>query len=170
MADLPETWCVPVVRVDFSDDGVWELLKDEIVSPTDEGFVAGVEFVEDRALIGLSGTAVATSYPRAYPRQYRHPVVFVVDAVTISLPERPLLVVNLNEGDETGPFRTLPRQVQAIENNLSIANMDFLSSRGRQAPTASFEASNRNASRPNAAPGCTDLAPLCVKRLRRGLF
>ncbi|WP_262286836.1 hypothetical protein [Micromonospora sp. MA102] len=125
MADLPETRCVPVVRADFSDDGLWEQLKDEIVSPTEEGFVAGVEFVEDRALIGLSETAIAAGYPRAYPRRYRHPVVFVVDTVTVSLPERPLLVVNLNDGDETGPFRTLPRQVQAIENNLSIANMDF---------------------------------------------
>ncbi|MBM7494433.1 hypothetical protein JOD64_005655 [Micromonospora luteifusca] len=125
MAHLPETWCVPVVRADFRADDVWEQLKDEIVSPTDEGFVARVEFVEDRTLIGLSDTAITAGYPRAYPRQYRHPVVFVVDAVTVSLPERPLLVVNLNEGDDTGPFRTLPRQVQAIENNLSLANMDF---------------------------------------------
>ncbi|WP_154937178.1 DUF6924 domain-containing protein [Micromonospora palomenae] len=125
MADLPETWCVPVVRADFRDDGVWEQFKDEIVTPTEEGFVASVEFVEDRALIGLSGAEIAASYPHAYPRQYRHPVVFVVDAVTVSLPEHPLLVVNLKEGDETGPFRTLPRQVQAIENNLSIVNMDF---------------------------------------------
>jgi hypothetical protein len=125
VADLPETWCVPVVRADFSDDGLWEQLKDEIVSPTEEGFVAGVEFVEHRALTGLSETAIVAGYPRAYPRQYRHPIVLVVDTVTVSLPERPLLVVNLNDGDETGPFRTLPRQVQAIENNLSIANMDF---------------------------------------------
>jgi hypothetical protein len=125
VADLPETWCVPVVRADFRDDDVWERLKDEIVSPTEEGFMAGVEFVEDRTLIGLSEKAIADSYPRAYPRGYRHPVVFVVDAVTVSLPERPLLVVNVSERDETGPFRTLPRQVQAIENNLSIANMDF---------------------------------------------
>lgn len=125
VADLPETWCIPVIRGDFRDDGVWEQLKDEIVSPTEESFVAGAEFVEDRALIGLSETAIAAGYPRAYPSQYRHPIVFVVDTVTVSLPERPMLVVNLNEGDETGPFRTLPRQVQAIENNLSIANMDF---------------------------------------------
>ncbi|MGQ5259882.1 DUF6924 domain-containing protein [Micromonospora sp. ZYX-F-536] len=125
MADLPETWCVPVVRADFRDDDVWRQIKDDIVSPTEEGFVAGVEFVEDRALAGLSGTAIAAGYPRAYPHQYRHPVLFVVDAVTVSLSERPLLVVNLNEGYETGPFRALPRQVQAIENNLSIANMDF---------------------------------------------
>ncbi|MEU7586762.1 hypothetical protein AB0A95_10725 [Micromonospora sp. NPDC049230] len=125
MGHLPATWCVPVVRADFRDDGVWERLTDEIVSPTREGFRAHVEFVEDRELSGLDGTAIAAGYPRAYPHRYRHPVVFVVDAVTVSLPEHPLLVVNLNESDETGPFRALPRQIQAIENNLSIANMDF---------------------------------------------
>ncbi|MEU8181162.1 hypothetical protein AB0B85_01130 [Micromonospora sp. NPDC049044] len=125
MARLPATWCVPVVRADFRDDGGWERLKDEIVSPTDEGFLARVEFVEDRELVGLDGAAIAAGYPRAYPHRYRHPVVFVVDAVTVSLPEHPLLVINLNDGDGSGPFRTPPRQVQAIENNLSIANMDF---------------------------------------------
>lgn len=125
MFDLPATWGVPVVRADFGDDAVWNQLKADIVSPTEEGFVAGVEFVEDRALVGLSEAAVVAGYPRAYPRRYGHAVLFVVDAVTVSLPERPLLVVNLNERHETGPFRTLPRQVQAIENNLSIANMDF---------------------------------------------
>jgi hypothetical protein len=125
VADLPHTWSVPVVRADFGDDGVWDQLKDEISSPTDEGFVAYVEFVEDRALAGLDATAIAAAYPRAYPHRYRHPVVFVVDALTVSCPERPVLVVNLNEGEQTGPFRALPRQVQAIENNLSIANMDF---------------------------------------------
>ncbi|MFI6825382.1 DUF6924 domain-containing protein [Micromonospora sp. NPDC050187] len=114
------------MRGDFRDDGVWERLKHEIVSPTNEGFGAAVEFVEDRALIGLNEAAVAAAYPRAYPGRYRHPVVFVVDAVTVSVPEHPLLVVNLNEGVETGPFRALPRQIPGIENNLSIANMDFV--------------------------------------------
>ncbi|MEU8088524.1 hypothetical protein AB0B57_33520 [Micromonospora sp. NPDC049101] len=126
MARLPATFSVPVVRADFRDDGGWERLRAEIVNPTPEGFLADVEFVEDRELTGLDDTAIAAGYPRAYPQEYRHPVVFVVDAVTVSLPEHPLLVVNLNEGDETGPFRALPRQVQAIENNLSIANMDFV--------------------------------------------
>jgi hypothetical protein len=109
----------------FSDDEVWDQLKEEIISPTDEGFLASVEFVEDRALIGLDETAITARHPRAYPHQYRHPVLFIVDAVTFSLPERPLLVVNLNARDDSLPFRTLPRQVQSIENNLSIANMDF---------------------------------------------
>lgn len=116
---------MPVVRADFGDDGVWERLKHEIMSPTAEGFGASVEFVEDRALIGLDEAAIVAGYPRAYPGRYRHPVVFVVDAVTVSAPGHPLLVVSLHERDEARLFRTLPRQVQGIENNLSIANMDF---------------------------------------------
>jgi len=110
------------VRADFRDERIWQQLKNEIVSPTEEGFVAAVEVVEDFTLVGLSETAIEARYPRAYPRRHRHPVLFIVDAVTVSLPERPLLVVNLNEPVETRPFRALPRPVVAIENNLSIAN------------------------------------------------
>jgi hypothetical protein len=126
VADLPETWSVPVVRANFSNDRVWQRLKEEIASPTEEGFGADVEFVEDRALSGLSEVAIVTGYACTYPHRYRHPVLFVVDDVAISASEHPLLVVNLNAGVETEPFRTLSRQVQSIQNNLSLANMDFV--------------------------------------------
>ena len=114
------------MRADFSDDRVWHWLIKEIVTPTEEGFGADVEFVEDRALAGLDEFAIAAGYPRTYPQQYRHPVLFVVDAVAVSAPKPTLLVVNLNARAETEPFRTLPRQVQAIQNNLSLANMDYV--------------------------------------------
>jgi hypothetical protein len=125
MADLPETHCVPVVRADFSNDAVWAQLKEEIISPTDEGFLANVEFVEDRTLAGFDEETIVGAIPRAYPHRYEHPVMFVVDGATISSPDHPLLVVDLHEDDASEPFRSVPRQVQAIENNLSIANMDF---------------------------------------------
>jgi hypothetical protein len=125
VAHLPETWCVPVVRADFSDEDVWARLKDEIVSPTAEGWMANVEFVEDDTLVGLDEVAIADGYPWAYPHRYRHPVLFVVDHVAVSQPGHPVLVVNLNVRGPSGPFRALPRQVQAIENNLSLANMDY---------------------------------------------
>jgi hypothetical protein len=125
MTSPPETHSVPVVRVDFSDDAVWAQLKDEVLSPTVEGFGANVEFVEDRALAGLDETALVGAMPKLYPSRYEHPVIFVVDSATISLPEHPLLVIDLQEEDACEPFRSTPRQVQAIENNLSIANMDF---------------------------------------------
>ena len=125
MFDLPETWCVPVVRADFSDDILWARLTEEIASPTAEGFRAGVEFVEDRTLVGLDEETITAGYPRAYPYRYRHPVLFVVDHVAVSLSDHPVLVVNLNDGDPSKSFRALPRQIQVLENNLSIANMDF---------------------------------------------
>jgi uncharacterized protein DUF6924 len=50
----------------------------------------------------------------------------VVDAVTMSMPEWPVLVVNLNADVDVAPFRALPRQVQSIQNNLSLANMDYI--------------------------------------------
>lgn len=115
-----------MVRADFSDDRVWQWIVEEISTSTDEGFGADVEFVEDRALAGLDELAIAAECPRVYPRQYRHPVMFVVDAVAIEAPEHVLLVVNLNAGVDAGPFRTLPRLVQAIQNNLSLANMDYV--------------------------------------------
>jgi uncharacterized protein DUF6924 len=133
MTDLPATWSVPVVRADFSNNDVWERVKKEIAEPTDEGFGADVEFVESPALDGLDEATIAAYYPHAYPHEYRHPVLFVIDALAVSGPEHPILVVNLNAEVAAGTFRALPRQVQSIQNNLSLANMDyreFLSSAG----------------------------------------
>jgi hypothetical protein len=124
--ELPQTGSVPVVRADFTNDHVWRQLKKEILRPTEDGFGAEVEFVEDPALSGLREGAIVAGYARAYPHRYRHPVLFVADDVAIAAPEHPVLVVNLNAGVETQPFRTLPRQVQGIQNNLSLANMDYI--------------------------------------------
>ncbi|GAB3136374.1 hypothetical protein GCM10027290_00010 [Micromonospora sonneratiae] len=98
----------------------------EITTSTEEGFGANVEFVEDHTLLDLDEHAIIDHYPRAYPHRYEHPVVFVVDTVALSEPEHPILVINLNAGVAVRPFRTTPRGVQSIENNLSISNMDFV--------------------------------------------
>lgn len=114
------------MRADFSDDSVWKRVKHQIAEPTDEGFGADVEFVEDRSLAGQDEAATVRGYPLAYPHGYRHPVLFVVDAVAVSEAGHPVLVVNLNASVDVEPFRALPRQVQSIENNLSLANMDYI--------------------------------------------
>jgi hypothetical protein len=48
----------------------------------------------------------------------------VVDRITIASPEFPVLVIDLY-ADRGRTFRAIPSQIQSIENNLSIANMDF---------------------------------------------
>ena len=40
-------------------------------------------------------------------------------------PDYPILVVNLNKRDDSGPFRSVPREIASLEANLSLANMDF---------------------------------------------
>ncbi|MEV4141293.1 hypothetical protein AB0J72_55150 [Dactylosporangium sp. NPDC049742] len=126
MAELPKTSSVPVVRADFGENVVWERVKVEIAEPTEEGFGADVEFVEDRTLNGLSEAVIANSYPHDYPHRYRHPVLFVVDTIAASTSGHPVLVINLNAWVDAEPFRALARQVQSIQNNLSLANMDYL--------------------------------------------
>jgi hypothetical protein len=50
--------------------------------------------------------------------------VFIVDQAAVSHPDHPILVVDLST--EPGrSFRVIPTEVWSVENNLSIANMDF---------------------------------------------
>jgi hypothetical protein len=97
-----------VVRVDFTDDVACKRIRDWIAEPTEEGFGADVDFVEDRALTGLDEATIAAGYSPSYPHEYRHPVLLVVDSVAVSTPDRPVLVINLNARVDARPFRALP--------------------------------------------------------------
>ena len=124
MKNLPETSDSPVLRTDFSDDAAWEAVCDEIRQPSAEGFEAYVEFIDDRAFEGLSKQPLLAAIPEGYP----HTFIIIVDHKAISDAEHSVLVVNLYDGlgSEAGAeFRALPSEIQGIQNNLSIANMDF---------------------------------------------
>jgi len=117
---LPETPTALVIRTDYSDQAAWEAVRDEIGRPVD-GFFASVEFVDDVAYDGLTKAQLIELCRGA--EAYRS-YIMVVDATTLSHPDRPVLVVDIYP--EPGPeFRAIPSQIQSIENNLSIANMDF---------------------------------------------
>jgi len=83
-------------------------------------FYAYVTFVEDPAFRSLSATQLTDRQPEGY----WHSFLMVVDEETTRSPEHPILVVDLyTEPGRT--FRAVPNQIQAIQNNLSISNMDF---------------------------------------------
>lgn len=124
MREFPKTHAPPVIRIDFSSEQAWAELKGKITRPTAEGFEAQVAFIEDRALEGLDERGLAERIPRIYPHGYEHPVVFIVDRMSINALDNPLLVISTVEGSEPS-FRCLPSAVQAIQNNLSLSNMDF---------------------------------------------
>ena len=111
----------PVIRADFSDQDGWTALKRAITAPVaPHGFLANVRFVDDRT----NDRRTVKELVRDFGADPRDTFFFVADRTTFEHPEHPLLVVDL--GTERGrSFRTLPAQVQSIENNLSLANMDF---------------------------------------------
>jgi hypothetical protein len=118
MKQFPATQDAPVLRTDFSDDAAWQAIRKEVLQPVD-GFYANVEFIDDREFADLSKDDLM----RSIPRELRHSFMIVADKVSMT-GEHPLLVVDLytQPGRE---FRAEPSQIQGIENNLSIANMDF---------------------------------------------
>jgi hypothetical protein len=116
---LPETEDPLVLRTDFSNQVGWERICAGIRQSIG-GFRANVEFVDDMAYQDMTKEQLL----RLVPRDYAHSFIVLVDRPAISLPESPLLIVDLYE--EPGrEFRAIPSQVQGIENNLSISNMDF---------------------------------------------
>jgi hypothetical protein len=121
MKPLPKTELAQVLRTDFSDEAAWNAIKKAIQTPEPKyGFLAYVEYVDDREYAGIDLYQLL----KLIPADYNHSFVFVADQKAILLPDHPLLVVDLY--DQPGrSFRVILTEVWAVENNLSIANMDF---------------------------------------------
>ena len=120
---LPITNCALVVRADFDNSDAWKTVCKTIRAPVQVPgytFYANVEFLEDQEFQGLGKENLLT----LVPENYNHSFLFVVDRVTTTHPEFPVLVIDLRR-ERGREFRAIPSAVQSIENNLSIANMDF---------------------------------------------
>jgi hypothetical protein len=108
-----------VVRTDFSDEAAWAHLRNEIETHFGDSRDY-VSFVSDQAFEGFDIDTL-TSLGQ------RHPYwscLFVVDRVSLTDVEHPILVLDL--GEETGrAFRVIPSQMKSLSDNLAIANMDF---------------------------------------------
>lgn len=120
---LPDTRDTPVIRTHFGDDATWERICNLIRQPTlDHGreFYAAVDLIENHEFRDLSVKELLVMVPP----DYGHSFLFVVDREATQQPESPILVIDLY-AEPGRTFRAIPSQVQGIENNLSIANMDF---------------------------------------------
>jgi hypothetical protein len=121
MKPLPKTVNALVLRTDFSDQSAGAAICETILKPVGIfRFRANVEFLDDMQYADLNKDPLLTL---ASPH-YNHSFIVVVDQMAISQPDHPLLVVYMYEGSGKA-FRGIPSQIQGIENNLSIANMDF---------------------------------------------
>jgi uncharacterized protein YbcV (DUF1398 family) len=121
MKPLPHTENPLVLRTDFSNQMTWEKICTEIQKPVGMfRFRANVEFLDDTEYADLTKELVL----ERIPKNYNHTFIFIVDRTTISHPDHPLVVMDLYDGSGH-EFRAIPSEIQGIENNLSIANMDF---------------------------------------------
>jgi uncharacterized protein YbcV (DUF1398 family) len=121
MKQIPQTEHALVLRTEFSNQAAWEEICSAIRKPVGIfRFLANVDFVDVVEYADITKDQLLN----LIPRNYNHSFIIVADRTAISLPDHPLLIVDLYErsGHE---FRAVPSQVQSIENNLSIANMDF---------------------------------------------
>jgi uncharacterized protein DUF6924 len=126
MPMLPRSQCSLLVRTDFSSDDTWQLLCDEALREYEDGFRAYLELVSDPAFDGAPWEAVKAAIP---PNNNGAAVLFIADSTTFASPDHPVLVVDLLD-DSHRPFRCIPPELWAVENNLNIANMDWESFAG----------------------------------------
>lgn len=120
MKKLPKSANSLLLRTDFSDDAAWTALCEAVQVPSEDGFQARVDCISDLAYDGLTVEQLVALAAKGGD----HTFAFIVDRVTLTNPERAVLVVDLyHEPGRT--FRVIPRQMWSVENNLSIANMDY---------------------------------------------
>jgi hypothetical protein len=117
---LPESRATLLLRTDFSDQKAWEALRTTIGSPNEDGFMACAEVLDDRAYHDLTTEQVLA----LIPEDHRHRLLAVADKATMDSSEMPLLVIDLLE-EPRGEIRVIASEFWSIENNLSLANMDF---------------------------------------------
>jgi len=123
MQQLPKTANPLVIRTCFASQAAWETVCGLIRAPqyfTSDPFYANVDLLDDIEFANLAPEDLLARVPGDYP----HSFLLVVDTFTIRPPEFPVLVIDLY-AEHGRNFRAIPSEIQGIENNLSIANMDF---------------------------------------------
>jgi hypothetical protein len=120
---IPNTKNALVLRTYFSDEAAWgaicAAIQEPYCSPFGE-FRAYMDFLSELEYDGATVEQILS----LIPDDYYHSFISIADQIALSHSENPILVVDLN--DEPGrAFRVIPSEMWGVENNLSIANMDF---------------------------------------------
>jgi len=84
------------------------------------GFNANVRFIEEEGYSGLTGQELL----KRLPDLKEYGCVFVADQTAMPTAEHHLLVLDPSN-PKGNTFRVIPSLAWAVENNLSLANMDY---------------------------------------------
>jgi hypothetical protein len=120
MDDTNTDDATPVIRTDFTDEVTWKKIQRDVAATYFMGFSANVRFIDEEQYSGLAGQELL----QRVPGLTEYGCVFVADAIAMSSVEHHLLVL-----DPSNPkgmtFRVVPSEAWGVENNLSLANMDY---------------------------------------------
>ncbi|MGQ4480112.1 DUF6924 domain-containing protein [Streptomyces sp. SAS_276] len=124
MKSLPQTDETLLIRTDFADQTAWQALRTAITTPNEDDFLANLHIVDDPAYSELTAEQLIQLAPaRGY-------LLIVADKTALTTPEMQLLAVLPHEeddemGEEHGELRVIAEELWSIENNISLANMDW---------------------------------------------
>jgi hypothetical protein len=117
MKSLPQADETLLIRTDFSDQEGWEALWTAVTTPNADDFLANVHLVDDPAYSDATVEQLAALAP--VPS-----LIIVADKIAITSPEQPLLTIYQGE-EGSGQLRVIAQELWSIENNISLANMDW---------------------------------------------
>ncbi|SEI63388.1 hypothetical protein SAMN05518849_101359 [Sphingobium sp. AP50] len=109
----------PLVRTDFSNDRAWERVIEAVSKPSVDGFLANLNPVNDHRYDNADPFKLAEEADA----NTNVALIVIADSRTMIEPQMPLLCVDpIPPG---GQFRCIPAELWGVENNVSLANMDF---------------------------------------------
>jgi hypothetical protein len=110
-----------LIRTDFTDENIWKKVLSEITTPSkDFGFVSFVTPINDIENQLKTPDQLITNLPK----DYKFSFFILFDSVSVKHKDNIILCVDLSEKSHRS-FRLKPSDLWMVENNLSIANMDF---------------------------------------------
>jgi hypothetical protein len=159
MPELPRLNDSLLARTDFTSDDAWREVRDQVLRENENGFRAYLEPVSDPAFDGVPWQAVKAAVPANADGAS---VLFIADSTALTAPDHPVLAVDLPD-DGKRPFRCIPAELRAVENDLNISNMDW-------AEFADEADEKRGVSRPPliARRECRGLASAAQRQMRTG--
>lgn len=115
---VPPVDSTPLIRTDFTDGAAWNHLCEAALAESPDGFAAAITPIDDSQFADASHKALISAVAGSQAA-----ILFVADAATLRHPDRPILCIDLLDGNP--PFRVVPAALWSVKNNLSLANMDF---------------------------------------------
>lgn len=111
----------PLIRTWFGDDRLWRALLSAVETPSPEGFLAVLNVLDERSLEAATPQDVASLMP--YQSEYT--IAVLADQRSMTDIELPLLVVLADGSAEPPTMRVVASELWGIENNMSLANMEW---------------------------------------------